>query len=601
MVEKKYLKSYWRIDIMLNFKLKTNAIDSSTNTPLEDYLHTLGITATDQFIGTPSKVFELDGRCLDNALRMVDILHDCFEANKKFFLVVDCDTDGFTSSAIFYNYFKSIYPHSTIDWMLHEEKQHGIELDKIPADAEVIIVPDAGSNQVKEVSELLSQGKIVLIMDHHQVEGVMPVHPGVCLVNNQVSDNFYNKALSGAGVVFKIVQLYDKTYRDSMVASTALYDLAALGIIADCMDSRTLDNNYIIRRGLREIINPMFKALLNKQNYSVSSTEQPTKMDISFYIAPLINGTIRMGTMEDKELLFRGFIELNHTEYYEHSWRGSTNMESFYARSARIAFNVKNEQNRMKLKCLEFLQKRVEEQKLNDNKIIAVITYDDDEVPVPKTITGLVAMELLKTYGKPALVLRPTIGADGILAYAGSGRSNSYEELPSFLAFVRDQEESVYAQGHSCAFGASIKADEFDNFIEACNSKMEHIDFANDTNYVDVHFKNFINRRVIDEFARGAHIYGNQIPEPIIAIEATISRSDIRIMGKEASSISVTIGNIPCVKFKDAKLAEKLRDVNRAKVTIIGKAALNNYNGAVSSQLKIIDMDVEKISGGGLF
>lgn len=587
---------------MLNFKLKANAVDMEHSfSPLVDYLQSLGIDEPHEFIGMAHRKNEISGRYLDNAMRMIAMLGDCFENKRKIFLIVDCDTDGFTSSAIFYNYFKTLYPNADIQWMLHEEKQHGIEMDKIPDDAEVIIVPDAGSNQIYETLELANRGKMVLIMDHHQVEYIMPEHDLICVVNNQTSPSFANKALSGAGVVFKIIQLYDEVYNGDARLSDSFYDLAALGIIADCMDSRTLDNNYIIRRGLVNIKNLMFKALLDKQNYSIKNTEQPTKMDISFYIAPLINGTIRMGTMEEKELLFRGFIEQNHTEYYDHTWRGKTTLEDFYHRAARIAFNVKNEQNRLKMKCLEFLQKRVEQQGLNNNKIIAVITYDDDEVPVPKTITGLVAMEMLKLYGKPSLVLRPTIGKDGELTYAGSGRSNSYEELPSFLAFVRDQEESVYAQGHSCAFGASIKADEFENFIQACNEKMSHIDFSNDTIYVDVHFKDRVNRRLIDDFARGNYIYGNQIPEPLIAIEATISSSDVMFMGADASSIRITIGGVPCIKFKSPQLAEELRSAGRAKVTIIGNTSLNIYKGVESGQIMIKHIEIEKLRSRGLF
>lgn len=585
---------------MLNFKLKTNAINPFSTTPLEDYLRTLGITEVNEFMSFPNPSSEISGKNLNNAEKMVFLLQELFEQKKKFFLVVDCDTDGFTSSAIFYNYFKHLYPEADIEWALHEEKQHGIELDKIPEDREVIIVPDAGSNQLKEMDILNNAGKIVIIMDHHQVENKIPDLNNVLVVNNQISEKFENKALSGAGVVFKIIQLFDEIILGKSEYSNELYDLAALGIIADCMDSKTLDNNYIIYKGLKNIKNPMFKALIDKQSYSIGK-EKPNKIDVAYYIAPLINGTIRMGTMEEKSLLFRGFIELNHTEYYEHVWRGSKNLEDFYHRSARIAFNVKNEQNRLKLKCLEYLKNKIEQNNLNENKIIAVITNDDDEVPVPKTITGLVAMELLKTYGKPSLVLRPVTSEDGAITYAGSGRSNSFEELPSFLDFVRDQEESVYAQGHACAFGTSIKAEEFDHFIQTCNEKMAHIDFADDTIYVDAYFKNKVNKQLILEFAKGANIYGNQIPEPTIALEAIISRGDISFMGNAGNSIKININDVPCIKFKDNDLVEKLKNISKAKVVLIGKTNLNSYNGYQSGQIMIQNIEVTPVFSGGLF
>ena len=197
---------------MLNFKLNSNAIDSFSTTPLADYLKSLGITDIDQFLKIPSHDSEICGAKLDNAVILVHKLKKLFDENKKFFLIVDCDTDGFTSSAIFYNYFKQVYPNANIEWMLHEEKQHGIELDKIPADAEVIIVPDAGSNQITELDYLNSLGKYVLVMDHHETSKNIVYGDLITVVNNQISDNFSNKALSGAGVVFKIVQLFDAIF-----------------------------------------------------------------------------------------------------------------------------------------------------------------------------------------------------------------------------------------------------------------------------------------------------------------------------------------------------------------------------------------------------
>lgn len=584
---------------MLHFKLKPNAISPQSTTPMEDYLHSLGIENIDEFLRFPTPSSELCGGLLTNGAPMAYKLKECFENKKNIFLVVDCDTDGFTSSAIFYNYFRHRYPEVQINWMLHEEKQHGIEMDKIPTDTEVIIVPDAGSNQIEELTELNKRGVICLVMDHHQVDSLVDYLENVIVVNNQVSKDFNNKALSGAGVVLKIVQLYDKLFFSDSYANT-FYDLAALGIIADCMDSRTLDNNFIIRRGLANINNKMFRALIDKQSHYIEDGK-PNKMDVAFYIAPLINGTIRMGSMEDKEKLFRGFIETPAQEIYEHTWRGVTNNEDAYHHAARIAYNVKNEQNRLKMKCLEFLCKRIEKEGLNNNKIIAVVTKDTDEVPVPKTITGLVAMELTKVYGKPALVLRQTTDKDGNIIYSGSGRSNSYEDLPSFLNFVKDQEESVYAQGHACAFGCAIKSDEFANFQTACNDKMAHIDFDANTIFVDAHFKNDINFIMLRQFAEYADIYGNQIPEPLIAIEGTITSHSIQTMGADGTSVRITCNGLPCIKFKDKVLVDKLRDVNRAKVTIIGRPVLNVFRELVSIQLMINEIDIEPLSSGGLF
>jgi single-stranded-DNA-specific exonuclease len=188
--------------------------------------------------------------------------------------------------------------------MLHEGKEHGIELDKIPEDCDVVIIPDAGSMQKAEQQELLNRGKSILILDHHEVSGEIIDAEQLILVNNQVSDGFSNKSLSGAGVTFKFIQAYDESLPDLFVRASDYYDLAALGIIADAMDMRTLDNNYIAYHGLKSIKNKMFQALIKKQDFKLEG--QITKYGVAFYIAPIINGVIRAGKMEEMRARIHG-------------------------------------------------------------------------------------------------------------------------------------------------------------------------------------------------------------------------------------------------------------------------------------------------------
>ena len=66
-------------------------------------------------------------------------------------VIVDCDTDGYTSSAILINYIHDLKSKAYIDekvhWYLHEGKQHGLEdcMDWIEdCNPDLVIVPDAG-------------------------------------------------------------------------------------------------------------------------------------------------------------------------------------------------------------------------------------------------------------------------------------------------------------------------------------------------------------------------------------------------------------------------------------------------------------------------
>lgn len=67
----------------------------------------------------------------------------------KIIVIVDADCDGFTSSAILINYiFRTFpdFPPEQLEYFMHDGKQHGIEMDKIPLDMKLLIVPDASSN-----------------------------------------------------------------------------------------------------------------------------------------------------------------------------------------------------------------------------------------------------------------------------------------------------------------------------------------------------------------------------------------------------------------------------------------------------------------------
>ena len=134
----------------------------------------------------------------------INELYKGFKEGKKFFLQVDSDVDGMTSSAIFYQFFKRLFPECKIEYRLHDGKEHGVILNTIPIDADYVIIPDAGSMQFDEQEQLSNTGRKVIILDHHNMQTINRFE-NVIIVNNQISPNFKNKNLSGAGVVYKTV------------------------------------------------------------------------------------------------------------------------------------------------------------------------------------------------------------------------------------------------------------------------------------------------------------------------------------------------------------------------------------------------------------
>ena len=372
-------------------------------------------------------------------------------------------------------------------------------------------------------------------------------------------------------------------------------DLAALGIVSDMMDTRDLDNNYIINHGLSNIKNKMFKSILEKQSYSVTSTTNPNKIDIAFYVTPLINAVIRAGSIEENEMLFEGFINPGSTAIIERVWRGETLTEDYYTNIARIASNIRGKQNRQKEKAMEFLDERIQERGLDENAILIVTTSKDDKITVPKTMTGLVAMELVKKYNKPVLVLRPRT-LNGKLHYYGSGRGNKTGGFNSFRDALNQSEIVVFAQGHDMAFGTGVAADKKQDLIDYLNLHYGHIDFGSSNVEVDYIFENGdIDVKMLKDFAEHIEIYGNSIAQPKFAFKMLLSKDNLAVIGEKRNTVRINYKGVTFIKFRATELAEEIDNLTGlVEVTLIGRSQINEFNGNRNVQVIIDNIKLEK-------
>ena len=268
------------------------------------------------FLGQPDSSLLQDPRAFDNIHEGYQMFKEILllNPNQRILLVVDSDVDGFTSSAIMYSYLKKVKPDLHIDYILHEGKGHGLSdlMDKIIEDdlkneleLRYIILPDSSSNDYIFHEQLGVLGIKCLILDHHIVEEDTKFSEYAVIINNQLSENYINKDLCGAGVAWQFCRYCDS--REGTTYADDLIDLAALGIISDMMSVLSPENRYIIYEGLKNIKNYYFLALCEKQSFSMGGKLNPTT--IAFYITPLINALIRVGAMDEKRRCFEAFID----------------------------------------------------------------------------------------------------------------------------------------------------------------------------------------------------------------------------------------------------------------------------------------------------
>ena len=209
---------------------------------------------------------------------------------------IDPDADGFTSASILWLYCKHLFPNANFEFRVHEHKEHGLS-DLINWVEEktrwdLVICPDSSSYDINEHMRLGELGIDCLVLDHHDQlynddgNAIISTAPNTIIINNQLSNNYSNKSLCGAGVVYKFCEVLDDML--GIQQAQEYLDLAALGEIADVMDRTTSETNYIMLEGLKHIKNKGFQTLLESQSFSLKEKASPpyvglTPIDIALY------------------------------------------------------------------------------------------------------------------------------------------------------------------------------------------------------------------------------------------------------------------------------------------------------------------------------
>ncbi len=561
---------------MIKYLLK-NEIDLDSFDVGYDYLVSQGVADCTPFLGSPRKEDELSPFLLENMERGLNLLKDIIAKNKSITIVVDSDNDGVCSAAIIHKFINKIAPHIRVDFYMHEGKEHGIDLPKLGYDFDLLILPDSASNQYEELEILSKRGHKVLVLDHHEVDGPLYDDENVVIINNQTSPSFSNKSSSGAGVTYKFVQAYDTTFGLGRIYEE-YNDLAAIGIIGDIMDCRTLDNNYIIKTGLKEVKNKFFKALCYANEYTIGDVDNMNQTKVAWNLVPVINGVIRLGSIEDKSLMYEAIVEENETHQY-------------YMDAAKSAMSIRNKQNRIITKVFENIVEEVTD--LSD----AILIYDTTNRDIPKTLTGLVANKMTSYFKKPVIVAREKI-TNGEKCLSGSLRSFPVPGFEGLKPYLETTELCNYVAGHANAAGVEFKMSLLEELVKKSNEELAPIEFGEmvtDVNYVfnNANF-NFKSHMALTQFAKMENIYGTGIKKPVFAFEFTLGESNFKFKGKTGGTLGIQMGTVEFIQFKTKVKPEDIPELCRVK--IIGYADLNVWRGRESLQIKIDQIEIEGIS-----
>lgn len=526
-----------------------------------------------------------------NMKEAVELFDNHMNKKSNMAVIVDCDVDGFTSASPLYSY---LYVNFDIemDYIVHEKKVHGIILDEFTEEQlnniDLLFVPDAGSSDFKQHKILKEKYNIdIICIDHHDCD---KYSEHAIVVNNKLSKISEN--LSGSGMTYKFLKALDETYQ--LNDADDYMDLVALGMIGDMIDVRDREVQYLIKTGLENINNEMLLELLNKTSFSRNGKQNQTAF--GFYIAPIINAVVRVGSIEDNRLMFESLVDIgSDKKYYYTPTRGKRKgemiEENLYEHVARKLQSIKGKQDRLVKKYLEGSKRPLkrgllETIKDNDDKILVV---DGTEYLDNNGTTGLIANKLMKRFRKPVLIYLNK-GDD---FYSGSARGDFIQNFREKLEKSGLVEK---AMGHEFAFGTDIRTNDFNKFTESINEYFKHenieavhqVDFAIPFEYLEDY--------MVEELYQLEDYFGHGLKQPLLYLENCIVPTTSISINDSGTTITFYAKDIQFIIFNtNSEYFDSIVDwTDEVCYNIVGKPSINEYDGQRYVQIIVEDLEYIK-------
>ena len=560
----------------MNFQLKAPRIPHLS--VVEQVFVNRGIPADEvtHYLNT-SQADVIDPATITNMETGAKMLVSHIAQGHKVLVQIDSDCDGFTSAAVLINYLNCLFPgfvQNNVFYRPHTNKAHGIIPETVPSDVKLVIAPDSSSNEFEIHEELHNRGVDVLVIDHHNTTHYSE---HACVINNQM-DDYPTKSLSGVGMVYKFCSYLDQLlhvdYADQYL------DLVALGILADVMDLRDFETRYLVDKGLANIRNPFLRGMVTKQAFQLK--DRVTPHGISFYIAPGVNAITRVGTVEEKLMLFESMLEFRAYEQIPSTKRGCKGQfETRVEQACRNCTNIRNRQNKARDASLEIIERIIEEKNLLENQVLAVKLEGKNESN--RNITGLIANQLMGRYQRPVLLLNRTVHDEdpdnAYVTWDGSGRNANGTDLTNFQEFLNESGYFEFAEGHDNAFGVSIRDEYFADFIKYANEKLKDVDFSPKYSSDVIYFANMVHGSEILKLADLGHIWGQGVEEPLIAItDIKVDRNNLNLFGSTLKISLPSDEGISLVKFRSSneEYESLYSELGCVTINVVGRCSRNS-------------------------
>jgi single-stranded-DNA-specific exonuclease len=500
---------------------------------IDKILKIRGIEDKDKFLFPSEDVLHSPWELSSMKEAVKEIIY-AIENNLKIGVYGDIDCDGVTSLAIIYHYLKE---QNNIPIKLYHQRKkgHGVIVDNVPKDLDLLIIVDSSSNCVDECKQL-SEYMNIVILDHHlsDVE-----NPYATIVNPQFND-YPNKFLSGAGVCYKTCKAMDEVLCTDF--ADKFIDICAVGMIGDMMDVTNLETRHLILKGLFKIHNNcglQLKLILKH----LKKDFRPNSTTIGFYLAPFINSIIRLNQIEDIITIL------------------TSDDEKLIKETIKKCDKLNTQRKAMQSKIVGNIEKTID----TSHKVIFEIVESEDD---SQTLNGLVANNIMQKYKKPTFILCKNKEKN---TYVGSGRSLGDIDIRKLMIASN---LIIEAEGHEGAFGVEVECDKLEQLVKYLDNELKDVEFDNSI-LVDLELKpQDITWELLNDLQKLSFIVGEGFREPQFLVKCLFRTEEATVM--KDIHVKLKAGEFDCLKFNLSQSeVETLK--NTFCFDVIGGLAINSW------------------------
>lgn len=408
------------------------------------------------------------GYCIfNNTAYALDLLYKHVKNNSKMCFHTDVDVDGIGTTYIFKKTLEKIGSNNHL-LLINRDKVHGIQqkhadyFKQKPID--LMIITDSSSNEIDIIKQFNCD---VLCIDHHDL-----LHRdllGYCndgihryvIVNNTIDNYAFDfdkrwlmtkkpgifdnvepykgtSAMSCGLVVYELLRIFCDIYGYThLLENMKLYQWVGVTLISDVIDTLNDRNQWYLDKTVFSYeVEPTLDCIMHKINKYIS------KLSVSYIgytFAPLVNKAIRANA---------GAEALTDIIYYPDRILDLKKYDENQKDAVDRAINI------------EIVHNGVKTTGKRDFSNSDSIELDITSLGINPNYTGVIASHVGGDNNKAAAVYY--IDKEGLCKGSFRGQDKNFDYRGYFEKF----DPSIYAQGHSLAFGFRLKKDLLDQIMK---------------------------------------------------------------------------------------------------------------------------------------